>query len=979
MNVLSKGIYYTFKCSQYQWHITYAENNNLVDDFVYPIAAHLLFYKSMRLWKLEKNPYYLMDFYFHENSLLCPPFEGDISCYAYICFQKFKMVKSNDVVYFFSRDHYLVDGLKHYLEDIKIFVFLCPSEIKKTTTHYLDKQQINYLILKQPWTNQELFLLENKDMDVGIIDILLEIEEITGIYSFFYYLPFLIYLLRNLKKGGHLLLNTSLITNKMFYDFILALSCHFQKSFIYEPDDDELQIVGRQMYSLIIFLNYDKKFDIDKLLEINKKIELFPTARDILLLELTMKSEPSIFLQKIVKIKDEMKEVYHSYRYYLRKKFLRAFYQLITWSVWKNHKEKYPLFQEEAIVLAKKYHLPVCKWVKNIPDHDLRMVFSNYLISTKEFFYERMNPTQTKVEPSSSLDIHEEGKELAFMKFIYQYAESKKYQLILELFSENLVKEEFYMLLKSTHLLDSYSSQKKEINALHLCTHVEKEIIKYLQDHHIPVRYHWKELELNNQEFLQVYKKYHHIDLIISDCGSFTQMSYDPLLLSLLVPREGGCFVCRSFTLIDDLFYLSLIYLLNSFYGIVYIYKSYTHFWSPDVYLIGMDKKALSSDEIEKILEVAKSLSSAKFIYPVPHISENFYQQYYHLMMDIVAYYLEMRNFYEFLVNNYPLSFCKEVLKIKTQLLVKKYLTGGKIEDFQDNLILPNMDPIIYKMSQLHQRIKYDNKVKDIFKLGQLKLFFTELFYLTYWANPNNKVLYVGAANGYHIGKLAELFPDLQFDLWDPSEFEIKESDNIRIFNTFFTNETAGRYIAEGHNILFMSDIRTIKIAQLIKKGDIGKIDTLVSDDMKWQKDWVKIIRPKSAYLKFRLPYEVASLDYLAGTIYLQPYAPWSTETRLMTTDYLTEIPYDCFKNDEQMAYFNQNLRTTFKSGYWKKEMEENHIFNNWDNALALYITHYYLRKKGMNDKKDACQLFLEIIAYHQKRFGEKYDIIFGK
>jgi hypothetical protein len=290
---------------------------------------------------------------------------------------------------------------------------------------------------------------------------------------------------------------------------------------------------------------------------------------------------------------------------------------------------------------------------------------------------------------------------------------------------------------------------------------------------------------------------------------------------------------------------------------------------------------------------------------------------------------------------------------------------------------------IPYKYSQLEKRIDYEEarKYRDQsynFHLGQLKLFFSELLFLNLMAKNSNKVLYVGAANGYHIGKLAELFPELKFDLWDPGKFEVNESHNIKIYQQYFTNQIATQYINEGSNILFMCDIRTIAIAKLKKLKKEKEMDELVMNDMNMQKKWIQIIKPIHAYLKFRLPYLVPTFSYLQGPIYLQPYSPRSTETRLMTDNYFDEIEYDCKEFDEKLAYFNYITRWEIKSEKWADLMKKYGIYNCWDNTYALYITKMYLTNiKKIDSEDEIFKLFLDIVNYHYKRYGDKYDVIY--
>lgn len=295
----------------------------------------------------------------------------------------------------------------------------------------------------------------------------------------------------------------------------------------------------------------------------------------------------------------------------------------------------------------------------------------------------------------------------------------------------------------------------------------------------------------------------------------------------------------------------------------------------------------------------------------------------------------------------------------------------------------------IYKYSQIpnNHRISYDQSIKicrqaRTMHLGQLKLFFSELLFLTMYAKPGYKILYIGAAPGYHTTKLADLFPECQFDLWDPRQFDTESRPNIKIYQDFFTDVSASSYAISNEQILLMCDLRTMKIGQYKKHNDIEKMDDLVDDDMQMQARWCATIKPIQAYLKFRLPYEIPQIKYLTGTIYLQPYTKVSTEARLSTNDYTTKIIYDTKEFEEKLAYHNAYNRCQFKqsqSQTWSKIMDQYNLYNNWDNTFALRITHIYLKKiKGISSKKETVKLFLDIVKYHIKRYSDKYDVIFA-
>jgi hypothetical protein len=292
---------------------------------------------------------------------------------------------------------------------------------------------------------------------------------------------------------------------------------------------------------------------------------------------------------------------------------------------------------------------------------------------------------------------------------------------------------------------------------------------------------------------------------------------------------------------------------------------------------------------------------------------------------------------------------------------------------------------MIYKYSQISdtQIVSYEQAKKlckiSLPHLGQLKLFFTELFFLTKCAEPGDKVVYAGAAQGYHIPLLADMFPDITFDLWDPARFDFHPRKTIKAFNKFFTNETAKQYSKDGNKILFIVDIRTIENINEIKENT-KEFDILIDKDMEMQKKWCQIMKPRYIFYKFRLPYEYEKYNYITGEIMLQPYSPFSTESRLLTNDYFTEIEYDCKLYDEKLAYHNVYDRCVIgKFHKFEKIMEQLNLINNWDNAMGLAIIHFYLKKiKNDKSKESIGKIFMDIIDFHIKKYGyKKYSIIF--
>lgn len=282
--------------------------------------------------------------------------------------------------------------------------------------------------------------------------------------------------------------------------------------------------------------------------------------------------------------------------------------------------------------------------------------------------------------------------------------------------------------------------------------------------------------------------------------------------------------------------------------------------------------------------------------------------------------------------------------------------------------------------SQIKSRLKYDDvrhNRKNVLHLGQMKLLISEICFLTKFNHMDNIiVVYVGAAEGYHILKLSELFPHMKFKLYDPQRFSIVNTNQITIFNKFFTDADAESYAKIGNRVLFISDIRNVPSVNPKEVGVDQELEEAVMGDMQLQMQWVNIIKPIAASLKFRLPYDGTTEIYLDGFRMLQPYAPFSTEVRLFTTTYTTLIKYDCKEFDEKMAYFNNEVRfTNFER--WDNIMRRHRIINNWDNSFTFYVLFDYLNTVTDGNDDLVVELFEEIVDFLGRKYGRKYDYLF--
>lgn len=207
------------------------------------------------------------------------------------------------------------------------------------------------------------------------------------------------------------------------------------------------------------------------------------------------------------------------------------------------------------------------------------------------------------------------------------------------------------------------------------------------------------------------------------------------------------------------------------------------------------------------------------------------------------------------------------------------------------------------KTSKYYERV---GVFKPSLHWGQLKLFLSEVEFLTKVIDDAGDrdivFVYAGAAPGDHIEYLHGLFKNIQFELYDPNKFVVRDSDMIKTHVQFFTDKDAqfwkdnigNRYLA------FCSDIRS---EPATPKN--------VAENMKMQLEWWKIMNPHLSMFKFRLPWIPGKTEWPAGEIYIQAYpGPTSTETRLIVKKNAEVIYYDNQQYEDACFYHNTHNRT---------------------------------------------------------------------
>ena len=302
------------------------------------------------------------------------------------------------------------------------------------------------------------------------------------------------------------------------------------------------------------------------------------------------------------------------------------------------------------------------------------------------------------------------------------------------------------------------------------------------------------------------------------------------------------------------------------------------------------------------------------------------------------------------------------------ELIVKKnpHLEGEKHIQFGDYTNVIDDD---------YPSFHTENKFRSVEHLGQRKLLIQEIMFLTRYSDKGDIVLYVGASPGLHIPLLSILFPDLTFILYDPSQFGIKNSDKIKIYNKLFTDDELKKYMKDKDKILFVSDIRN-KFKRVDESASVEeklKATEIIDKDMQMQYNWVKTLKPKMSMLKFKLPYSVenvvnfTSYNYLDGEIWIQGWGGFSNETRLITDGRNDKI-YNPHKYNNQVMYHNNVSR--YKYYQYDDVIDEyDHCYDCY-NEIQAYNDYIYKfnSKMSLKEFKGKCDEYtrLPLLYYYE-------------
>ena len=828
---------FKFMCTEWLWDIRYTSESNIINKEIYPMSTHLILYKSIKFFNKEmgeqiynrkciplnyfsihnirpfpnlpKNIYKelnleknigkdktdkiyaeIMKFIdSHEGHILSYVFESSVSCNVYICLDKYKILSENSKILIFSKNHFILDSVVYYYkyrlfkrsniyDNVFIYLYGYNFNIYEKTINYINVNHIKHEIIKNPLTNEQLDKLRNNKIDIGIIDLLISIDQLVFLrngYAFQTYLSAIIYCLQNLNMGGTLLINTSAITNKLVMNFMIYLSCHFDEMFIYDPEDIEIQTAEAIVFSLVICKGYNKKVDIEQLLKINKENYLYdetggfnyeitdPVEKKELSNNYYSPNPPKKYLHSIIKVNsqlDEVKNMYQFYKKYIKRKLfiILTNYNMRYLLFLNKHNEQYiknicNTSKNQAIYLAKKYNLPLPDWIEKTPDEYFRYIFDIRLKNISYTQIKKINHNK-KIPIIISTSINTQcsyrlKKEYQLSELTYQYIDkinhdeyikielffNKEYKKINKLLlnkyniniNGNYVSRawiKMYELLFDIKFLDNFLSQKT-VKAFHICEapgNFINAFIYFIKKNTNIENYEWVAQSLSPNlagfydtygfikktinhwdpgydgsgditkydNLLYYYNKYHDADILVADCGekfneNETEYSISSdiylfqLIYALLIPRIGGNFIVKTFATNYNLTYLSLLYTLTSIYEKIFVFKSNTNFWSPEIYIVGINKNNFTDENRKLLFDFSKKISENKIVYPINQIPDSFCEEYEHIMYNFILQYTDIKKLFVFLATNIQiyksnLNLMKQVIDERNRKWLNKYI-----------------------------------------------------------------------------------------------------------------------------------------------------------------------------------------------------------------------------------------------------------------------------------------------------------------
>jgi hypothetical protein len=258
-----------------------------------------------------------------------------------------------------------------------------------------------------------------------------------------------------------------------------------------------------------------------------------------------------------------------------------------------------------------------------------------------------------------------------------------------------------------------------------------------------------------------------------------------------------------------------------------------------------------------------------------------------------------------------------------------------------------------------------EDDVKGVVYCSELKNIMKDVSFLTDKSMPGDTVIYIGNTMGRWVETVSRMFPMLQFIVYDGNPTKVqtcmaegtlkedpvhtmKHPGNVHLRNTWFNVQEAEN-LTTGRNAplsptrtLMMVETRNMShapedtppsdpvqdctdVEESMKHGTASQapfVERDIMKDMADQDAWLHVLKPRSALLKFNLPYQGAkSYSYMSGTMLLQPFAQkMCTEVQLVVdrpkpsmSSLLSTYPRELYSSqahDECMLFHNVVTRT---------------------------------------------------------------------
>lgn len=293
---------------------------------------------------------------------------------------------------------------------------------------------------------------------------------------------------------------------------------------------------------------------------------------------------------------------------------------------------------------------------------------------------------------------------------------------------------------------------------------------------------------------------------------------------------------------------------------------------------------------------------------------------------------------------------------------------------------------LVYSNSlDLLDNIKVNKKKNERKFNDDLRLLLSEILYITRYVDYENdkiiKIIYIGAAPGFHLVKLMKMFPFIKFDLYDDQEIHqdlerylLENENQVNMYREKFTLETCSRYEDSIEDIYLITDFKDVKFMSdpifsedkeynEIKKKFQQEKEASYLEDMNLQKEICKKLEPHNAFLRFRPPHfykdttpEPAIFEYFNGIVYLMIFNDYkSIESRIVVTDYVNDKFKWNYKNFQyRLNYFNSEIRESLLVNPFTNDSAPlpNQLGNKFETVMMIQILIEYFKTIGYENPR---------------------------